>query len=154
MRAGREAERETFLAGVIHRAVEFGIEHWAEVLELTWWPPTPPAPLAGPRPPAPHGGAPARALILVTDANGYPVPGHDPIELTPVLLNRAFKVLFRNGWRNDPRVTDTPFGPGVRPTEAWSRRMLDHRQRNDASDLDGLDASMLVQLGLWGAIVF
>lgn len=140
MRDEDRAERETFLADCVIHAIEGNVTtSWAEVQEYEWYISI----LSDPdmMPPSPNGGDNAR-VVLVGQSNLFV-----QLEVTPVTIGKAFRQMHFSG-KGDVPSDCIPGGV----TAAWRERVLDARRRNDATDIDAIDADMLVQLGLFGEV--
>lgn len=137
----RQHERETFLASVVVTAVESGsqgIGYWAEVEEYRWWLPDLDG---GTAEPGPHGGGNAWATIAEYDEHGR------RFDLTPKTISEAYKVLGRG--RKGRGLPDYAW-----PSQESLQRLWDARAENDAGLLDAIDADVLVQLGVYGKLVW
>lgn len=139
MEQGREAERETFLSHIVKRALRGGIDHWADVEELSY------AHADGRTErirtteiigPAPHGGDNAKGRIIEVGPDEDLHVEHD---VTGKTIAEGFKMLVE-----DPSVL------GVDPIDVqlWLR----YRGRDDADDIEAEDADQLLQLGLFGRV--
>lgn len=124
MREGRQAraERETFLALTLDLALNEGVEHWADVLTSDFSD-------AG----APHGGADAGGTLMDRRAGSM-------LTVTPKAVAQGYRTL----------LGETV--PGKRWANLTRDRLLQARRDNLSGELDGPDADLLVQLGLFGTV--
>ena len=135
--------RETFLAWIVADAVEASnMTRWAKIDEYHYWFPDDPTSSAEP---SPHGGANAWATFVV------PPDFETVYDLTPRVIAQAFNLLLA-----DDYPANVPAGShaGILPGRAWRREMLAARRENESDAVTFEDASWLVQLGVFGAVVF
>lgn len=138
------AAREGFLAWIVVDAVEASdMTRWAKIDEYHWW--FPDTPTLGTAEPSPHGGANAWATFVVP-------PDFETVhDLTPRVIAQAFNLLLADDFES---IYADASHVGRVPGHGWRREMLAARRENESDAVTYADASWLVQLGVFGAIVF
>jgi hypothetical protein len=129
----RSPERAQFLADIITTAVEGGIQYWARVTAYRWYSPDLDGGTAEPGP-----GGTANAYAIVVDGEDEDQVGHE------VGLDDIARVL--NGLRS------------AEPPKYWNadavRRVIAANRDNDAGDIDADDADVILQLAIFGEVVY
>jgi hypothetical protein len=131
----RSAERESFLADIVTTAVEGGINYWARVSGYRWHSPDM-ADGGGSAEPSPAGGGNAYCTVHEMGDEEEPIAEH---KLTIDTIAHAFTVA------RDP---DVKINPGYRA------KLIELSLGGDDVDYDAGDADNLVQLGLFGELVY
>lgn len=134
------AERETFLAQVLKDALEDPVTDWATIEGLRWFLP---GLEDGTDEPGPHGGANVHATVTLTEEPRELAGQARTFELSPQTIAKGYDVLMKN--------TELAYVPaGLRD------RLMRARALNDPTLFveDGLDQDTLVQLGLFGRVIF
>lgn len=135
--AGRSRELQTFYADVVGTAIEGGVNYWAQVHSYAWYSTTI---SGGTADPAPGGGDNAYAVISPSDEGDGESDGGASYSVTADTIAHAFTVLAA--------------GPVQYLSDASRRRYLTARRELEAGDLDSSDADNLLQLGIFGQIVY
>jgi hypothetical protein len=129
----RSPERAQFLADVITTATEGGIQYWARVTGYRWYSPDLDGGTAEPGP-----GGTANAWVELVDAE------EDDGKRHRVTVDDIARVL--NGLRADAV-------PKYWNADAVRRAIAANRE-NDGGDIDAGDADCLLQLAIFGEVVY
>lgn len=134
----RRSELQTFYADIVITAIEGGINYWAQVHSYAWHSPNI---SGGTADPAPGGGDNAYAVISATDdGDGEGDDDGTTHAVTVDTIAHAFTILAA--------------GPVQYLSDQARRRYLAARRELDAGELDAGDADNLLQLGIFGQIVY
>jgi hypothetical protein len=131
----RTAERETFLADIVTTAVEGGMNYWAQTSGYRWYSLSLPDG-GGSADPSPAGGGNAYAKVHEFGDEPKVIKVHD---LTIETVAKGIGIL---------KKPETEISPYLR------RTLLGADTENDAGEVDAEGADVLVQLGLFGEIVY
>lgn len=148
----RSAEREQFLADVLTTAIEGGIGYWSQCTQYQWVDDEQVRVVVGKR-----QGDTAHATIhvLKDDESGYEDEGHD---LTPDVIAKGFGILRklvadRTNFNGHPALS-TPDGRDAYLSVSHRTHLMGAYTECEAGDIDSDDADNIVQLALFGKIVY
>ncbi len=138
--ATRTAERQEFLADVITTALEGGVGYWSQASEYRWFSPDL---SGGTATPGPNGTANAYATLHETDTPDGELG--DALTVDVDVIARAFG-----------KIRRAASGDLVIPflSREYARRLRDAYDDIDAGDIDADDADVVVQVGLFGQVVY
>lgn len=137
----RSAERETFLAEIIVRAVEGGYSTWAVFTRYRWYMPdlgasNPAWPLRH----APNGGGNAEVTLTedaAGDGNGLDTP--QEFHVTVDSIARALRKI---------RAGES----GI--ADSYRKRIVEADRENDAGEIDAYDADIVLQMATLGDVIY
>jgi hypothetical protein len=149
----KSIEREEFLADVVTTALEGGIGYWSVAHEYRWYDPTLGASRAGGEPadgiPYAYAWVEQNAgdeqyldNVEVRKGNG---DAHDIALIDKALVARAFG-LIRKAATGEHEI---PY-----MSQSWANTLLAASNMNDAGEIDAGDADAIVQVGLFGEVVY
>jgi hypothetical protein len=125
--------RDEFLASVITTAIEGGVGYWAGCRVYRWWSPTLDG---GTALPSVNGGAFAHAVLVDRED-----PEQRDWKVDPGTIVQAFERLAEDA-------------PVLHVSTRTRNRLLGAYDDLEAGDIDADDADMLVQIGLFGEVVY
>lgn len=128
----RSQALQTFYSDIVTTAIEGGINYWAEVHQYAWFSNTL---SGGTAAPGPDGGDNAEAVIAAMDDDD-----EQRHQVTPDTIARAYTILAA--------------GEVKYLGEETRKRYLKARREVEAGDIDASDADNIVQLGIFGELVY
>lgn len=132
----RTNERMDFLSCVIITAVEGGIGYWSQVSEYRWWSPT----LDGGS--AVHADGIPNAYATIHEF-GDSDPDNRDLKVRDIGvedISRAIGIMGKGG------VTGA--------SDGWCKRIMQASRENDAGELDAGDYDAIVQVAMFGEVVY